>query len=98
MPETAPGSKPRRRLNWRRMVLLFGIGYVAVGTVFSAQHYLALRAQAARLEAQIAAVRRETATLDAGLAAMHNPAVLKLMLTGRRPLPDDAVSPPVTFP
>ena len=97
---TERGQTPKRRfrLNLRRVVLLAGLTYVVVGSVFSAQHLLGLLRQQQQLAVQIAVVKHETAILHGDLAELHNPATLKLMLTGKRRLPSDVLTTPSTFP
>lgn len=77
---------------------MVGVAYVLVGAVYSVQHLFPLLHQQRQLTSEIQSVQRETAILRGDLAAMRNPASLKLILTGKRPLPTDAVSTPSTLP
>jgi len=83
----ATGAR-RVRVNWTRIAVVAVVAYVGAGSASSALHFWRLYEQAKQLSAQLAIVRQHNQVLGRDLKELHNPAVLRQMLTGQRPLPN----------
>ena len=78
----------RWRVRWGRLVLwIVAVDMFATAGV-SGWHYLALRHQEAALAQHIAVVQQQSAVLRQEVRALNNPAELKLILTGRKKIPN----------
>lgn len=74
-------------VHWHRLLLWAVAIYVGAGAVVSGLHYVALWQQERSLTQQIATVHAQNRVLSQDIQEMRNPAELRLILTGRRPVP-----------
>lgn len=77
----------RLTVNWHRLLLLVVALYVGTGAIVSGLHYVVLWQQERVLTQQIATVQAQNRVLSEDIQQMRNPQTLRLILTGRRPLP-----------
>lgn len=94
--EAAFAARPRRRwrIRWTRLLFAVALAYVGAGAAFSVVRGWELYRQEQALKARIAAVEAENRILQQDVQALRNPATLKAMLQGKRPLPNVTVPTP----
>ena len=92
----AVAAEPRRRwrIRWGRLLFIATLAYVGAGAVFSIARGLALYHEEQVLKARIAAVEAENRALRQDVSALRNPATLKAILQGKRPLPNVSAPTP----
>ncbi len=81
-------GKVHWRWKWKRVVTVFVVGYLAFWSIESGLHMWVLSHDEATLVHHIQVVQSHNAQLNQDIRELHNPSLLKKMITGKMPVPN----------
>ncbi len=76
------------RWKWKRLITVFVVGYLGFWSIQSGLHIWVLSHDEATIMHHIQVVQSENTRLKQDMQELHNPALVKKMITGQIPVPN----------